>query len=472
MPRPWSARIRCAFVAVRRVAVRDAGLGRDPVHDPLVAVRLVDGADVLQDRSAALEAEPGVDVLLRKRRQRAVRVLLVLHEDEVPELEEPVTARAGGRAVGLAAPVLLAPVPVELGVRAARTWPADRPEVLGRRERDDPLDRHAGLLPEVDRHLVGAELQVRVAGVDRHPHAVPVELHVLEDELASERDRALLEVLAEREVAEHLEERQVVAVEPDLVDVDRPEDLLRGGRQRCGRRLEPEEVRHLRLHSGGRRGASSRRLRAGRASTTGSAGGPAPRRTRGSPHAARRSCASRNSTSGVGSDPSGYAAGGGLSRLRVGRAAELLVELVLAPCRGVLRDANRLARVAPAAERGDTVRHAGCEPAHLLDRSRDHGRDRPHCGVRAVGHRDGAVRDGVELVELIVDAVDRASRLHDHRKEIALGALDEGREPRERSAHADEQVEEPSSAGDEERRERVVEDVSGRCREHRHGGQC
>ena len=197
----------------RRVAVRDARLGRDPVHDPLVAVGVVDGPDVLQDRRPALEPEAGVDVLLRERRQRSVRVLLVLHEDEVPELEEAVAARARRRAVGLAAAVLLAPVPVDLRVGPARPRAADRPEVLGRRQRDDPLRRHADLLPEVDRHLVGAELHERVACVDRHPDPVPVELHVLQHELAGELDRALLEVLAEREVPEHLEERQVVGVE-------------------------------------------------------------------------------------------------------------------------------------------------------------------------------------------------------------------------------------------------------------------
>ena len=90
--------------------------------------------------------------------------------------------------------------------------------------------RSAGMpiaLPEVDRLLVGAELQLRVAGVDADPDPVPVELQPLLDELGRVRDRALLEVLAEREVAEHLEERQVVRVEPDLVDVGRAEDLLR-----------------------------------------------------------------------------------------------------------------------------------------------------------------------------------------------------------------------------------------------------
>ncbi len=157
-----------------------------------------------------------------------------------------------GQAVVVAAAGLLAPVPVHLRVGPARPGAADRPEVLGRRQRHDPLRRHADPLPEADRLLVGAELRARVAGVDAHPDAVPVELQALLHELGRVRDRALLEVLAEREVAEHLEEREVVRVEADLVDVGRAEALLARRRQRRRRRLAAEEVRHLGLHAGAR----------------------------------------------------------------------------------------------------------------------------------------------------------------------------------------------------------------------------
>ena len=150
----------------RRVAVGHARLGLDPRHDPLVAVRLVHGADVLEDRGAALESQPGVDVLRRERGQRPVGMLLVLHEDEVPELEEPVAARARRRAVGLAAAVLLAPVPVELRVRPAGAGSADRPEVLDCRQRHDPLGWHPRGLPRLDRDLVRAEPELRIARVD------------------------------------------------------------------------------------------------------------------------------------------------------------------------------------------------------------------------------------------------------------------------------------------------------------------
>ena len=63
-----------------------------------------------------------------QRRERAVGVQLVRHEDEVPELEEAGAARARRRAVRLAAAVLLAPVPEDLRVRArtARARPRTR----------------------------------------------------------------------------------------------------------------------------------------------------------------------------------------------------------------------------------------------------------------------------------------------------------------------------------------------------------
>ena len=176
---------------------------------------------------------PGVDVLLRQRRQRAVGVQLELHEDEVPELEEAVAARARGRAVRVAAAVLLAPVVVDLRVRPARPRAADRPEVLAARERDDALARHADLAPRGRSRPRPRRARAPGRRRARSPRRAPSRAQVVLDELGRVLDRALLEVLAEREVAEHLEEGQVVAVEPDLVDVGRAEALLRGRGQRA-----------------------------------------------------------------------------------------------------------------------------------------------------------------------------------------------------------------------------------------------
>ena len=64
--------------------------------------------------------------------------------------------------------------------------------------------------------------------MDRHPDAVPVQPQPLLDELARQLDRPRLEVLAEREVAEHLEEGEVMPVLADLVDIGRAEPSRTG----------------------------------------------------------------------------------------------------------------------------------------------------------------------------------------------------------------------------------------------------
>src|SRR5918999_271104 len=56
--------------------------------------------DVLEDRRHAVEPHPRVDVLEGEVRERAVSLQLVLHEDEVPELDEPVGVVAGAVRVG------------------------------------------------------------------------------------------------------------------------------------------------------------------------------------------------------------------------------------------------------------------------------------------------------------------------------------------------------------------------------------
>ncbi len=273
-----------------RLAERDAALRGDPVHDRLVAVRLVDRDDSLEDARRALEAHAGVDVLLRERRDRAVGVQLELHEDEVPELEVPL-AGAARRALRSPAAKRLAAVVEELGVRPARPGAADRPEVVGAVEADDALGRHPDLLPEPYRLLVLAEPELRVTREDRDPEEVRVDLHVVEDELPGELDRAFLEVLPEREVAEHLEEREVEAVEADLVDVRGSEDLLRRCQERRRRLLRVPGSTASAAACRRCSGASNGPRRAGRASRTGAACGPSTRSTRGIPRGALRWCA-------------------------------------------------------------------------------------------------------------------------------------------------------------------------------------
>ena len=58
-----------------------------PVVDRREQVRVVVGRDLLDDARDALQAHPGVHARRRQRDERAVRLQVELHEDEVPDLE-------------------------------------------------------------------------------------------------------------------------------------------------------------------------------------------------------------------------------------------------------------------------------------------------------------------------------------------------------------------------------------------------
>src|SRR5690606_6454146 len=103
------------------------------------------------------------------------------------------------RAAGRAAPDVLAAVDENL--RAWPAWPgvAHRPEIVRGRDADDPVVGEArDLLPERSR------IVVRV--VDRDQELVLRQAEFPGDHVPGELDRALLEIIAEGEIAEHLEE--------------------------------------------------------------------------------------------------------------------------------------------------------------------------------------------------------------------------------------------------------------------------
>jgi hypothetical protein len=141
-------------------------------------------------------------------------------------------------------------VVVELAARAARAGRAGLPEVVLAAEADDALGGYALAEPELARLIVAGHLVV--AGEDRDPHLVGVHLPRAADERPRELDRAGLEVIAEREVAHHLEEGEMPRGLADLVDVGRAEALLHARQSRGRRRVEAEEERLERLHACGR----------------------------------------------------------------------------------------------------------------------------------------------------------------------------------------------------------------------------
>ncbi len=142
------------------------------VHQRHEEVGVEDAVDALLDQRLALEPEAGVDVLRGQRRQPALLVLVELHEDEVPVLQEALVVAA--RQV-LLRPPLEPAVEVELRARPARADRPRLPEVLRAGQQHDALARDADRLPGGDRLLVGAEPETLVALVDGDPDVLGLE---------------------------------------------------------------------------------------------------------------------------------------------------------------------------------------------------------------------------------------------------------------------------------------------------------
>ena len=228
-----------------------AGELRQQVEGGCGDVGLVDVVDLLQDHGHPVESQAGVDAGTRQRADdRDVLVVAALppnvpHEDEAPQFE--VTVGVDGRPT--LGPIRRTPVVEDLRARPARTGTTGGPEVVLGAEPLDPVRRDPDLLPQHGRLLV--------VEVDGRPQPARIQAESVREELERPRDQLVLAVVAEGEVAEHLERRQVPVGTADVVDVDRAYALLQGGQPRRGRG-GAEEVRLERNHP--RRGQEQRRV--------------------------------------------------------------------------------------------------------------------------------------------------------------------------------------------------------------------
>ena len=182
----------------------DAGDQRLEQVDVVIVV------DALQDRRDALQPHAGVDRRARQLDAIVGAELLELHEDEIPDLDEAVAilVRAARRTAGDA----LAMVEEDLRARAARAGLAHRPEIVGGRDADDAVVGQAGdLAPQRRRFLV--------LGIDRDQQPVGRQCEFLGDQVPGEFDRPVLEIVAEGEIAQHLEEGVVPGGIADIVEI-------------------------------------------------------------------------------------------------------------------------------------------------------------------------------------------------------------------------------------------------------------
>ena len=233
-------------------AVVSAGDRGSHVEHRANLVDLVHVLDALFEERDALHTHAGVDVLLRQFAENLEALTFalaakVLHEDEVPDLDVPVVV--GGWAAFDA--VLRPAVKEDLRARTGRARLTGRPVVGIHVQTLDSLVRQpGGLLPEVDRLVV--------VFVDRDPQvflleAEPAIRFARGQQLPRELDRVLFEIVAERKVAVHLEERSVARRLADLFDVEGANALLHARGARVRRGHETGEVRDERHHSSDRK---------------------------------------------------------------------------------------------------------------------------------------------------------------------------------------------------------------------------
>jgi hypothetical protein len=187
----------------------------------------------LQDHGEALQAQTRIDRRLGERDPGSVCGLVELHEDEVPELVKPLL-----RGVGPGLERLAVRDQVDLGAGPTRSGVAHLPEVLLLAEPEDPALGKPDL-------LVPNRVRVVVTLENRDDEPIRVQPVPVRQEVPCEVDRLGLEVVSEREVAEHLEEGVVSRALADVIEIivlsRDPHALLRAGRSAVVPRLLPQE---------------------------------------------------------------------------------------------------------------------------------------------------------------------------------------------------------------------------------------
>ena len=200
----------------RQRAVGAAGLLADGAQQRREQVGVVVRGLLLDDRDDPLQAHARVDGRRGQRGQRAVRAAVELHEHVVPDFDVAFAAAVDAPARRLPAVDVVSAVIVDLGAPAAGPGVAHRPEVVFEAQLDDaPGGDEAA--PDGVRLVVAGYARLalehgRVQPLRRQPPHVG-------QQRPREGDGVFLEVVPEREVPEHLEERVVAPGGAHVVEV-------------------------------------------------------------------------------------------------------------------------------------------------------------------------------------------------------------------------------------------------------------
>ncbi len=189
------------------VGIGDVGGCRDQRLEQIDVVIVV---DTLHDGGDALEAHAGVDGRTRQAGARTIRMLLELHEHEVPDFDPAIAVFI--RRARRTAPDLVAMVVKDFRARTAGAGIAHLPEVgLGAEPHDTIFGNAGDLLPELERLVIVL--------IDGDHETVAGEPPVLGQKVPGEFNRFGLEIIAEGEIAQHFKEGVVARGEPNIVEV-------------------------------------------------------------------------------------------------------------------------------------------------------------------------------------------------------------------------------------------------------------
>src|SRR5579875_623674 len=218
-----------------------AGQVRKMIDDGTEHVGIEDRFLALQHHRQAFQAQPGIDILFGQRRAPAIEVLIELHEDQVPDLQEAL-AVAARLTIGPATAVLDAAIIVNLGVGSAGTGGAGRSPPVIVQTYNRFIGETGNLTPQA-RRLVILWMYRGVQALGWQPDDI-------RQKVPGKDNRLALKVVAYREVAQHLEERERALI-AYFIDIGGAEAFLRRGKPYRWRRLTSQEVGDHLLHAGG-----------------------------------------------------------------------------------------------------------------------------------------------------------------------------------------------------------------------------
>ena len=178
--------------------------------------RVVVGQRPLHHGGDALEPHARIDRRRGQRRERALGIPLELHEHVVPDLDETFAARfhVGDEVAGTGD--ARSAVDINFRAASARTGIAHGPEVVGHAELANVIGGHE-IEPPLVRFVVAGNAFLTLE--DRDVERGRVEFPLLRQQVPGQLDGVVLEVIPEREVAEHLEERVMPQGGPDVVEI-------------------------------------------------------------------------------------------------------------------------------------------------------------------------------------------------------------------------------------------------------------